>query len=177
MATTSKYTIQDDVMYPKPSFEQIQMWKEIEASLNDEIIEVKAGFEALSDELRAYCASQKVAKEIGNIIQEYQIIDNTDYPVARIIGLVILGKIKITKFVQTLTEKCNLEQESAYQTARAINQRIFFPIKEDLKLIHNVSKWPEEGKEEAPGSPPSPQPPQQPAEPPIGGNVVNLKEK
>jgi len=89
------------------------------------------------------------------------------------IGMVLLGDLHISKFVKTLQEKCNLDEMASRRLARQINQELFLPIKESLKQIHRLPKWPAEGEatsQQAPTPiPSSPMPtiPQQPRMSPI----------
>lgn len=80
------------------------------------------------------------------------------------IGMVLLGDLHISKFVKTLQEKCKLDETASRRLARQINQELFLPIKESLKQIHRLPKWPAES--EATNQQPSAQAPT-PVPPPI----------
>jgi len=156
----------EDVMWPKPTMEQIELWNEIEESLNEENIKLNANFSALSDKLRTHFASIETVEKIIEIEKKYQLSEESTSKLSYIIAIILLGKLNIINFVTTLQEKYNLEREQARQLARDINSEIFLPVKDDLKKIHNISEWPREN-ENANKTPETPQ---------FNGNVVNLKK-
>jgi len=71
-----------------------------------------------------------------------------------------------------------LDETSARQLARDINQTIFLPVKQSLKKVHQISEWPREDEPAKP-TPPEPTVPTipEPSEPRIEGNIVDLKQE
>ncbi|MFC1700949.1 hypothetical protein ACFLZ0_02330 [Patescibacteria group bacterium] len=61
-----------------------------------------------------------------------------------IVGMVLLGETHITEFIKSIQEKCKLSFEESRNVARQINKELFLPIKEDLKIVHKIPKWPRE---------------------------------
>lgn len=158
----------EDVMWPEPTMEQIELWDEIEESLNEENIELNADFSVLPDKLKIHFASLKTVEKIIEIGEKYQLSEKSTIQLSYIIAMVLLGKLNIVNFVKILQKRYNLETEPARQLAREINREIFLPVKEDLKQIHNVSEWPRENEANERPAPPGPR---------LNGNIVNLKEK
>ena len=155
----------EDIMWPKPTMEQIELWDEIEKSLNEKNIELNTNFSALSDELRTHFASIKTVEKIIEISVKYQLSEKSTSQLSYIIAMVLLGKLNIVDFVKILQKNYNLEREQARQLARDINSEIFLPVKDDLKKIHNISEWPRENENKESNIPQ------------FNGNIVNLKEK
>lgn len=160
---------EEDIMMPEPSPEQIEMWDEIEASLDEKTIEIQTNFHALADELRAHFASVETAKAISIIGAKHQFAHDKIKQFSHITAMILLGETNIVDFVKTLQEKCGLEEEPARELARDINQEIFLPVKESLKKLHKVPEWPREDKTT----------PDQPIddEPRLNGNIVDLKNE
>jgi hypothetical protein len=159
----------EDVMSPKPTPEQTQMWDEMEASLDEETITIKSNFHALPDNLKTHIASTETAEAIRTISQKHQLPENQIPQLSYITALILIGEINIVNFVKTLQEKFGLKEEPARQLARDINQKIFLPVKESLKKIHKVPEWPRE-KETTPDQPVN-------NEPQLNGNIVDLKNE
>ena len=155
----------EDIMWPKPTMEQIELWDEIEKSLNEKNIELNTNFSALSDELRTHFASIKTVEKIIEISVKYQLSEKSTSQLSYIIAMVLLGKLNIVDFVKILQKNYNLEREQARQLARDINSEIFLPVKDDLKKIHKISEWPRENENKESNIPQ------------FNGNIVNLKEK
>jgi len=157
----------EDIMWPKPTMEQIELWNKIEESLNEENIELNANFSALPDGLKTHFASVKIVQKIIEIGEKYQLSKESTSQLSYIIAMVLLGKLNIVNFVKILQKKYDLEREQARQLARDINSEIFLPVKDELKKIHKISEWPREN-ESTNKTPNTPQ---------LNGNIVNLKEK
>ena len=154
----------EDVMWPKPTTEQIELWDEIEKSLNEKNIELNTNLSALSDELKTHFASIKTVEKIIEISVKYQLSEKSTSQLSYIIAMILLGKLNIVDFVKILQKNYNLERESARQIARDINSTIFLPVKDDLKKIHNISEWPRENENRESIMPQS------------NGNIVDLKK-
>lgn len=155
------------IMMPEPTPEQVKLWDEIESSINEENIETTAQFYGLSDELKKHFASVKTAEHIMIIGQKHRLTEKITRQLTRVTSMVLLGETNITEFVKEIQEKCKMEEESARQVARDINQAVFLPVKEELKKIHKRDKWPRE-EEQSPVAPLE-------TEPKLEGNVVDLK--
>lgn len=161
----------EDIMLPNPSEEQVALWNRIDAGLEVKDIEVKSSFAGLSDRLQAYLASTETAKQIEAIAGKYKIPKETAQLLTRITGLTAMGKIHINDFVRNIYEQCRFSETTAKQIGNAINQKIFFSIRDELKTIHKVAGWPGERVSETKESPPPPAPQ------PSNSNVVDLKNK
>ncbi|MFH1671392.1 MAG: hypothetical protein ABH889_01275 [Candidatus Portnoybacteria bacterium] len=170
---TQIFDKKEDIMLPRPSVEQIRLWDEIEESLDEEVIELEAKFQALSDEFKMHFASTETVQEIKKIGEKHRFSKKVVRQLSYIVGMVLLGEVNIVNFVKTLMDKCQLSEEAARQLARDINQAIFLPVKESLKKIHQVPEWPREEQTNQPVVPKIT--PKQETGPRLEGNVVNLK--
>ena len=119
----------------------------------------------LPQELRRLFFAEETANKIRIIAKKNNLNDKQLWWTSHITGKILLGEINIINFVKTLQEKCGLAEEPARKLARDINQTIFLPVKESLKKIHKVSKWPREDEALSP----------EPTGPRLEGNVVDLK--
>jgi len=155
----------EDIMWPKPTMEQIELWDKIEESLNEKNIELNTNFSTLSNELKTHFTSIETVEKIIEIKQKHQLSEKSTSQLSYIIAMVLLGKLNIVDFVKILQKNYNLEREQTRQLARDINSEIFLPVKDDLKKIHKISVWPRENETEKTNTPQS------------NGNIVNLKKE
>jgi len=118
-------------------------------------------FLQLPQKLRETIPSVETADKIRAAAEKNKLSKDQLWSFSYIIGMVLLGETNITEFVKEIQSKCELNEETARQVARDINQSVFLPVKEELKKIHKISRWP---REEEPA-----------IEPKLEGNIVNLK--
>ena len=98
----------------------------------------------LPESLQKIIFSPKTAEIIEKICKNNNLANQQIPKIAYITGMVLLGELNIAKFLKTLQEKSNLEKEKTRQIAQEINQKVFLPVKDSLKLIHQVNRWPRE---------------------------------
>jgi len=124
----------------------------------------------LPPELSQLFFAEETASKMRTIAAKNNLADDQLQWTSHTVGMILLGEINIVDFVKTLQEKCGLEKEAARQLARDINQAIFLPVKESLKKIHQIAKWPrsEETETKESTTPPA-------NGPKLNGNVVDLK--
>lgn len=123
-------------------------------------------FFQLSQELQEIIPSIETADKIRAVAKKNGLDKSQLWSFSYIVGMVLLGETSITEFVKEIQKKCELDEKSARQVARDINQLVFLPVKEELKEIHNIAQWPREKESTASITLP---------EPKIEGNVVDLK--
>ena len=123
-------------------------------------------FFQLPQKLRQAIPSVETNNKIRKAAEKNNLNEEQLWNFSYIVGMVLLGETNITEFVKEIQEKCELDEESARRIARDINQTVFLPLKEELKKIHKISKWPRE--EDGSAAPPA-------IEPKLDGNIVNLK--
>jgi len=119
----------------------------------------------LPQELRRLFFAEETANKIRIIAKKNNLNDKQLWWTSHITGKILLGEINIVDFVKTLQEKCRLAEEPARKLARDINQVVFLSVKESLKKIHKIPKWPREDEALPP----------EPTGPRLEGNVVDLK--
>jgi len=121
----------------------------------------------LPKNLRQIIFAVETADKMGGIAKKNTLNNDQTQQISYITGMVLLGETNITDFLKSIEKGCKLEREQARQLARDINSLIFLPIKDDLKKIHKISKWPRENENVNKNS----------NVPQLNGNVVDLKEK
>lgn len=111
----------------------------------------------------------ETADKVRKVSKDNNLNDIQIWHFSYIVGMILLGETHITKFVQSIQEKCGLTEEMARQAARGVNREIFLAVKESLKKIHRVPEWPRENEAKE-----KKQESVEP-EPKLNGNVVDLK--
>ena len=107
----------------------IQKYKELPQDLQDSIFSEKT-----SDSIRSISTNYKLEiKKMGILADE--------------IGLVLLGVLHPKDFITSLSEKLEIDRETAKQIASDVNQQIFQKVRVSLRKIHNITDT------EAPPSP------------------------
>ncbi|MEA2113344.1 MAG: hypothetical protein U9P63_01645, partial [Patescibacteria group bacterium] len=109
-------------------------------------------FFQLPQTLRQTIPAVKTNDRIRKVAEKNNLNQEQLWNFSYIVGMVLLGETNITEFVKEIQEKCKMEEESARQVARDINQAVFLPVKEELKKIHKRDKWPRE-EEQSPVAP------------------------
>ncbi len=120
----------------------------------------------LPQDLRETMFSVETANRTREISKKNNLNSDQAWWASHTAGMIILGEIKITDFVKIIQKRCKLEETSARQLARDINEAIFLPVKESLKKVYQMSEWPRENKETT-----TPET----HEPRLEGNIVDLK--
>lgn len=135
-------------------------------------------FLRLPQDLQKAMFDMKTVNVIETVSQENNLSNDQRHWASHTVGVILLGEVNIVDFVKTLQEKCQLDEASARQLARDINQAIFLSIKQSLKKIHQISEWP---REDEPTKPTTPKPvipaAPKPNGPRIEGNLVDLKQE
>ena len=139
-------------------------------SISDPLIKERyLKFFQLPQKLRQAIPAVETADKIREAAEKNNLNKEQLWNFSYLVGMVLLGETNITAFVKEIQEKCELDEESARQVARDINQAVFLPVKEELKKIHKREQWPREGEEETARP--------QTNEPRLDGNIVNLKRE
>ena len=121
-------------------------------------------FFRLPKKLQQIMFNVEIAAQIKKIAKKNNLDNAQTWSMSYITGMILLGETNIINFLKSIEKECKLEKEQARQLARDINSVIFLPVKDDLKKIHKISKWPRENETEETN------------EPQLNGNIVNLKE-
>lgn len=101
-------------------------------------------YSKLPPKLKSLMFSPETAQEIEAIAQNNNLNQKQSWWMSYVIGMILLGETHIVDFLKTLQAKCELEKEKARELAKDINREIFLPVKNDLKEIHQVNRWPRE---------------------------------
>lgn len=97
--------------------------------------------------------AQLIGRDIG--ITPEQSLDTEDEAIA-----VLMGTSHPKDFIRNIQSKIGVDQEKAKAIAEKVNDEIFQPVRESLKVVHNIKD------EEAPAVPSAPKPPT----PPVPGS-------
>jgi hypothetical protein len=123
----------------------------------------------LSDELQdAYLApgNEDIVNQVAaeNNLTEYQTSQ-----LASISGMVMLGFLHPRDFISTISEDVGVPMMAARDMAREINEKIFRPVRQQLKDLHGISASGVAEQSPAKVEPVSPQPtePLEPQQPPL----------
>mgnify|MGYP001036694538 CR=1 FL=1 len=126
-------------------------------SLTPETIQEKV--KNLPEKVKESFFSLETGRIIREVGQKHNLHVDQIGILADLIGQVLLGILPIGSFTHNLTRYLHLDSETAKFMAIELNEKIFLPIREDLKKINNPKKR-EDGsqkKEEKAIVPPPPQ--------------------
>lgn len=114
----------------------------------------------LPQDLQDSMFSTETADKVYQVAQSNQLSSKQLWQFSYIIGMIFLGDLHITEFIKTLQDKCQISYEGARAVAQQTNLEIFLPLKESLKIVHKIPRWPrEEGTTPiAPAAPTAPLP-------------------
>ncbi len=133
----------------------------------------------LPQDIRQLMFAVETADKINQVAQKNKLTEKQIWSVSYITGMILLGETNIVDFVKSLMKECHLSEEPARQLARDINSSILLPVKESLKKIHNVPRWPreEENNQSSTNQPDNKIVTLEEKKPEINNNVVNLREE
>lgn len=69
------------------------------------------------------------------VIKRHNLTREQAKETARISGEVMLGRIKFEDFIKTLAEEAKIDYPLAREIAQEINQKIFYPVREEIKQV------------------------------------------
>lgn len=99
---------------------------------------IREKFRLLPEEVKEAYASIETTETIIQIRDKYHLhIDQTS-ALAEEIGSVMLGLSKPSDFINNLSKNLRVTQMVATEITKDVNDKIFNPIKESLKQIHNL---------------------------------------
>ncbi|MCE9629044.1 MAG: hypothetical protein K8Q91_03565 [Candidatus Vogelbacteria bacterium] len=95
-------------------------------------------FERLPEDVRGAIFAVETTDVIANIQKKFKLHVDQTGKLAEEVGLVMLGFSKPNEFVGKITKNLQVTQITAVEITKDINDKIFNPIKESLKQIHNL---------------------------------------
>ncbi len=102
------------------------------------IEQIREVFRNLPEEVKEAYSSVETTNAILEIREKYHLHIDQGGILAQEIGYVILGFTKPADFIGILVNKLHVTQAVATGITKDINEKIFNPIKESLKQIHNL---------------------------------------
>ncbi|MBI4123089.1 MAG: hypothetical protein HY458_01855 [Parcubacteria group bacterium] len=97
-------------------------------------------FEKLPDELQEAIFSVETADAIYNARLSQGVTDERGNRVAELTGQVLMGILLPEDFQKTLEKEVGLKKDAAANIARDITRFVFFPVKESLRQLHNITE-------------------------------------
>ncbi len=112
----------------------------------------------LPKDLRETMISEETSSKVWNIVKTKNgLPDESVSGVARVIGLVMLGVIKVSDFIEELSKALNIDIQKASLLAGDINEQIFQPVRESLLLVHDLKSEDVVNKNKTPEPKPIPE--------------------
>jgi hypothetical protein len=96
-------------------------------------------FKEIADEVREAMISEESAANIEKISVNAKLTDDQAGQLASITGLVMLGFLHPRDFIATISEDVGVPMMAARDIAREINDKIFRPVRQQLKELHGIS--------------------------------------
>lgn len=100
--------------------------------------ELKQKLESLPTDVQNAIFGVETTEVIANIQQKYKLHVDQTGKLAEEVGLVMLGFSRPNEFVGKIAKNLRVTQMTAVEITKDINDKIFNPIKESLKQIHNL---------------------------------------
>ena len=104
-------------------------------------------YRSLPEDLKKAMTEVNTAETIHNIGQKHHLHIDQIGDLADEIGLTMLGLTKPDEFVNNIKNRLQIDETTAEQIAREVNEQIFLPIRESLMKLHEA----EEAHEAMPG--------------------------
>lgn len=124
-----------------PTKRQMEQLKEIQ----DPLAKAKyAKLLQLPQDLQKAMFDVQTADLIYQIAQDNHLTSEQLWRFSYLAGEILLGELHITELIKKIQEKCELSYENSRAIARQINQELFLPLKESLKIVHKIPRWPRE---------------------------------
>ncbi|MDO8655215.1 MAG: hypothetical protein Q7R48_02185 [bacterium] len=97
-------------------------------------------FQKLPDELQEAIFSMETADAINNACMAQGMTDERGTKVAELTGQVLMGILLPEDFQKSLEKEGGLKKDAAMNIARDITRFVFFPIKESIRQLHNITE-------------------------------------
>lgn len=91
----------------------------------------------LPQSVRDALFSDNTSQMIFSIAKSEGLLPHSE-KLAEITGDVMLGILPITRFRETLQDKLNIDEEKARRVAKGVRDKIFMPIAQELRKVHNL---------------------------------------
>lgn len=136
-----------------PTKRQIEQLKEI----SDPLVKRKyTKLLQLPKNLQEAIFDTKTADIIDKTAKDNNLTPEQLWQFSYLVGMILLGELHITEFIKGIQEKCKIPHEISRNLARQANKELFLPLKEDLKIVHKIPKWPREDEGQTPIARPVP---------------------
>ncbi len=101
--------------------------------------QLMTAFKMLPNDVREAILSVNTAEVIKQTADKYKLMIDKAGQLADETGLVMLGLTHPNQFIADLAERLEIDKKLAKEIAEEINSRIFFPVRENLKKIHQIA--------------------------------------
>ncbi len=97
-------------------------------------------FRTLPDDIRQSFVSFDTLDVLGKITGKYKLHIDQGGALSEQVGLLMLGVTRPRDFLANIQTALNIPIETAGEIVKEVNDKIFFPIRQSLKEIHNLAE-------------------------------------
>src|SRR3989344_4635146 len=97
-------------------------------------------YQKLPDELQEAIFSVETADAVYNACLTQNITDERGNKVAELVGQVLMGLLLPEEFQKSLEKEGGIKKDAAMNIARDITRIVFFPVKESIRQLHNITE-------------------------------------
>ena len=102
--------------------------------------QLMAAFKTLPKDVQEAILSVNTAEVIKQTAEKYRLMIDKAGELSDETGLVMMGFTHPNQFITNLSERLEIDKTIAKEIAEEINSKIFFPIRENLKKIHQIEE-------------------------------------
>ena len=96
-------------------------------------------YQKIPDELQEAIFSVETADAVYNACLTQNITDERGNKVAELVGQVLMGLLLPEEFQKSLEKDGGIKKDAAMNIARDITRFVFFPVKESIRQLHNIT--------------------------------------
>lgn len=96
-------------------------------------------YDKLPEELQEAIFSMETANAVYNACLSYGAGDERGNKVSELVGQVLMGLLLPGEFQKSLEKEGGIKKDAAMNIARDITRFVFFPVKESLRQLHDVT--------------------------------------
>lgn len=104
--------------------------------------QLETKYQKLPEDVREVMVRAETANAVGNIAKKYNLHIDQAGELADEIGLTMLGLTKSEDFLSHIKNRLQIDQTTAEQITREVNEQIFLPIRESLQKLASRDELP-----------------------------------
>ncbi|MFH1326409.1 MAG: hypothetical protein ABIH48_02985 [Candidatus Falkowbacteria bacterium] len=136
-------TNEDDIIEPKPSLDQINLWSELENNINQEILEKRSLFLGLPRNIKTIFASEPTSTNLISIGQKYSLTKDQTIALTRYVKELFLDPsedVEILTLTNSLCRGLNVDTQKGKLIFQDINNVILSPALKNIPNIKNLTE-------------------------------------